>query len=93
MTQNIVYSQFTGQPNVLYYAPTIFQRVGFKSDTSAVLATVGLGCVKVQRIVLYAKFLNRVTLAFIIHLLICSLNYIKFEHLSLFLSALVSIIK
>eukprot|EP00058_Branchiostoma_floridae_P020853 XP_002606343.1 hypothetical protein BRAFLDRAFT_67586 [Branchiostoma floridae] len=39
--------QFTGQPNVLYYAPTIFQLVGFHSNTAATLATVGLGIVKV----------------------------------------------
>lgn len=39
--------QATGQPNVLYYAPTIFKAVGFHSDTAATLATVGVGVVKV----------------------------------------------
>lgn len=44
--KGIVY-QCTGQPNVLYYAPTIFEGIGFESDSAATLATVGLGCVKV----------------------------------------------
>ncbi|XP_078590277.1 solute carrier family 2, facilitated glucose transporter member 12-like [Branchiostoma floridae x Branchiostoma japonicum] len=43
----VFFQQFTGQPNVLYYAPTIFQLVGFHSNTAATLATVGLGIVKV----------------------------------------------
>lgn len=32
---------------MLYYAPTIFEGIGFESDSAATLATVGLGCVKV----------------------------------------------
>ena len=43
----IFFFQFTGQPNVLYYAPTIFEEIGFKSDSAATLATVGLGLIKV----------------------------------------------
>ncbi|GAA6085296.1 solute carrier family 2, facilitated glucose transporter member 10 [Tachysurus ichikawai] len=43
----VVFQQFTGQPNVLLYASTIFQSVGFKSGASAVLASLGLGVVKV----------------------------------------------
>ena len=43
--------QFTGQPNVLYYAPTIFEEIGFQSDSAATLATVGLGVIKVKVIV------------------------------------------
>lgn len=41
--------QFTGQPNVLNYASTIFEQVGFcgRSLVSAALPTVGLGIVKV----------------------------------------------
>lgn len=39
--------QFTGQPNVLFYASTILFSVGFQSNASAVLASVGLGLVKV----------------------------------------------
>lgn len=43
----VFFQQCTGQPNVLYYAPTIFEGIGFESDSAATLATVGLGCVKV----------------------------------------------
>ncbi|XP_052776267.1 solute carrier family 2, facilitated glucose transporter member 12-like isoform X2 [Mya arenaria] len=43
----VFFQQFTGQPNVLYYAPTIFEDIGFKSAAAATLATVGLGIVKV----------------------------------------------
>nr|XP_015220197.1 PREDICTED: solute carrier family 2, facilitated glucose transporter member 10 [Lepisosteus oculatus] len=43
----VLFQQFTGQPNVLFYASTIFHSVGFQSDSSAVLASVGLGAVKV----------------------------------------------
>lgn len=44
--------QFTGQPNVLNYASTIFQQVGFcgRDPVSATFPTVGLGIVKVVRI-------------------------------------------
>jgi hypothetical protein len=31
----------------LYYAPTIFEEIGFHSNSAATLATVGLGIVKV----------------------------------------------
>jgi len=41
------FQQFTGQANVLYYAPTIFQSIGFSNDTAALLASIGLGIVKV----------------------------------------------
>ncbi|XP_071966694.1 solute carrier family 2, facilitated glucose transporter member 10 isoform X3 [Engystomops pustulosus] len=43
----VLFQQFTGQPNVLYYASTIFCSVGFQSNSSAMLAAVGLGIVKV----------------------------------------------
>ncbi|XP_060559321.1 solute carrier family 2, facilitated glucose transporter member 10-like isoform X2 [Ruditapes philippinarum] len=43
----VFFQQFTGQPNVLYYAPTIFEEIGFHSNSAATLATVGLGIVKV----------------------------------------------
>ncbi|KAM4691939.1 solute carrier family 2, facilitated glucose transporter member 10 [Rhinophrynus dorsalis] len=43
----VLFQQITGQPNVLYYASTIFRSVGFQSNSSAVLASVGLGVVKV----------------------------------------------
>ncbi|XP_072521986.1 solute carrier family 2, facilitated glucose transporter member 10 [Salminus brasiliensis] len=43
----MLFQQFTGQPNVLFYASTIFQSVGFRNYASAVLASVGLGVIKV----------------------------------------------
>ncbi|KAM9296544.1 LOW QUALITY PROTEIN: solute carrier family 2, facilitated glucose transporter member 10 [Gastrophryne carolinensis] len=43
----VLFQQLTGQPNVLYYASTIFRSVGYQSNASAVLASVGLGVVKV----------------------------------------------
>ncbi|XP_054640044.1 solute carrier family 2, facilitated glucose transporter member 10 [Dunckerocampus dactyliophorus] len=43
----VLFQQFTGQPSILFYAPTIFQSAGFQSADSAVLATVGIGLVKV----------------------------------------------
>lgn len=43
----VLFQQLTGQPNVLYYASTIFSSVGFHGGSSAVLASVGLGTVKV----------------------------------------------
>ncbi|XP_072412475.1 solute carrier family 2, facilitated glucose transporter member 10 isoform X1 [Chiloscyllium punctatum] len=43
----VLSQQLTGQPNVLYYASTIFRSVGFRSNASAVLASVGLGIIKV----------------------------------------------
>ncbi|XP_062842916.1 solute carrier family 2, facilitated glucose transporter member 10 [Trichomycterus rosablanca] len=42
----VLFQQFTGQPNVLLYASTVFQNVGFKSDAAAVWASLGLGLVK-----------------------------------------------
>ncbi|XP_036100789.1 solute carrier family 2, facilitated glucose transporter member 10 [Molossus molossus] len=43
----VLFQQLTGQPNVLCYASTIFHSVGFRAGSSAVLASVGLGAVKV----------------------------------------------
>lgn len=43
----VLFQQFTGQPNVLLYASTIFHALGFQSADSAVLASLGLGIVKV----------------------------------------------
>ncbi|KAM8945801.1 solute carrier family 2, facilitated glucose transporter member 10 [Pelodytes ibericus] len=43
----VLFQQLTGQPNVLFYASTIFHSVGFQSNSSAVLASVILGFVKV----------------------------------------------
>ncbi|XP_008108302.2 solute carrier family 2, facilitated glucose transporter member 10 [Anolis carolinensis] len=43
----VLFQQFTGQPNILSYASTIFRSMGYQSDSSAVLASVGLGVMKV----------------------------------------------
>uniref|UniRef100_A0A6I8NTH7 Solute carrier family 2, facilitated glucose transporter member 10 n=1 Tax=Ornithorhynchus anatinus TaxID=9258 RepID=A0A6I8NTH7_ORNAN len=42
----VLSQQLTGQPNVLYYASTVFRSVGFRGGSSATLASVGLGAVK-----------------------------------------------
>lgn len=56
----VLFQQFTGQPNVLFYASTIFHSVGFQSDASAVLASVGLGLVKVIATLISMVFSDRV---------------------------------
>ncbi|XP_038606633.1 solute carrier family 2, facilitated glucose transporter member 10 [Tachyglossus aculeatus] len=43
----VLSQQLTGQPNVLCYASTVFRSVGFRGGSSATLASVGLGAVKV----------------------------------------------
>ncbi|XP_039207203.1 solute carrier family 2, facilitated glucose transporter member 10 isoform X2 [Crotalus tigris] len=43
----VLFQQFTGQPNALCYASTIFRSVGFQTESSAILASVGLGVMKV----------------------------------------------
>lgn len=56
----VLFQQFTGQPNVLFYASTIFHSVGFHSDSSAVLASLGLGLVKVASTLTSMVFSDRV---------------------------------
>lgn len=56
----VLFQQFTGQPNVLLYASTIFHSVGFQSNASAVLASVGLGFVKVVVTLISMVFSDRV---------------------------------
>lgn len=56
----VIFQQFTGQPNVLLYASTIFYSVGFQSHASAVLASVGLGVVKVIATLVSMVFADRV---------------------------------
>lgn len=56
----VLFQQFTGQPNVLFYASTIFHSVGCQSDASAVLASVGLGIVKVVATLTSMVFSDRV---------------------------------
>ena len=44
----VFFQQFTGQPNMIYYAADIFRIVGFCGELSSTLATVGLGIMKVK---------------------------------------------
>lgn len=55
----VLFQQFTGQPNVLFYASTIFHSVGFQSSAS-VLASLGLGFVKVAATLTSTVFSDRV---------------------------------
>uniref|UniRef100_A0AAV2M6J9 Solute carrier family 2, facilitated glucose transporter member 10 n=1 Tax=Knipowitschia caucasica TaxID=637954 RepID=A0AAV2M6J9_KNICA len=56
----VLFQQFTGQPNVLLYASTIFYTLGFHSHTAAVLASIGLGLVKVLSTLLSMTLSDRV---------------------------------
>ncbi|XP_071329178.1 solute carrier family 2, facilitated glucose transporter member 10 isoform X2 [Trachinotus anak] len=56
----VLFQQFSGQPNVLFYASTIFHSVGFQSNASAVLASMGLGLVKVIATLTSMVFSDRV---------------------------------
>lgn len=56
----VLFQQFTGQPNILSYASTIFHSVGFRSNASALLASLGLGCVKVCATLTSTVFSDRV---------------------------------
>ncbi|XP_029416657.1 solute carrier family 2, facilitated glucose transporter member 10 isoform X2 [Nannospalax galili] len=56
----VLFQQFTGQPNVLCYASTIFHSVGFRGGSSAVLASVGLGTVKVAATLTAMGLVDRV---------------------------------
>ncbi|KAM6164385.1 solute carrier family 2, facilitated glucose transporter member 10, partial [Rhynchocyon petersi] len=55
----VLFQQLTGQPNVLCYASTIFLSVGFRGGSSAVLASVGLGAVKVAATVAAMGLVDR----------------------------------
>uniref|UniRef100_A0A8C8FGA0 Uncharacterized protein n=1 Tax=Oncorhynchus tshawytscha TaxID=74940 RepID=A0A8C8FGA0_ONCTS len=56
----VIFHQFTGQPNVLFYSSTVFHSVGFESNASAVLAFVGMEVVKVNATLVSMVFANRV---------------------------------
>ncbi|NXC43862.1 GTR10 protein, partial [Penelope pileata] len=55
----VLFQQFTGQPNVLGYASKIFHSVGFQSNSSAILASVGLGAVKVVATLVAMAFADK----------------------------------
>ena len=43
----VFFQQFTGQPNLIYYAADVFRIIGFHGELSSTLASVGLGVMKV----------------------------------------------
>lgn len=55
----VLFQQFTGQPNILYYSSKIFLSLGFQSESSAVLASVGLGVVKVAATLVAMAFVDK----------------------------------
>ncbi|KFV52592.1 Solute carrier family 2, facilitated glucose transporter member 10, partial [Gavia stellata] len=55
----VLFQQFTGQPNVLGYASKIFHSVGFQSNSSAILASVGLGAIKVLSTLVAMAFADK----------------------------------
>ncbi|XP_062445521.1 solute carrier family 2, facilitated glucose transporter member 10 [Rhea pennata] len=55
----VLFQQFTGQPNVLGYASKIFHAVGFQSNSSAILASVGLGAIKVVATLVAMAFADK----------------------------------
>ena len=52
--------QATGINTVMYYAPTIFQKAGFTSDSAAISATVGVGIVNVLMTLVAIRLVDRV---------------------------------
>lgn len=54
-----IFQQITGINTVIYYAPTIFEFAGFKSASSAILATLGVGIVNVIMTVVAMQLLDR----------------------------------
>ncbi|MBS3904155.1 MAG: sugar porter family MFS transporter [Simkania sp.] len=55
-----IFQQITGINAVIYYAPDIFQLVGFPSNESAILATVGIGGINVIATVFAVWLLDKV---------------------------------
>lgn len=51
--------QVTGINTIIYYAPTIFQLAGFQSESSSILATVGIGVVNVMATVFAIYYLDK----------------------------------
>jgi len=54
------FQQFTGINTVIYYAPTIFQLAGFHSNSTSILATVGVGLVNAGMTVVAISLMDRV---------------------------------
>lgn len=55
-----IFQQITGINTIIYYAPTIFQMAGFRSASSAILATFGVGLVALAVTILSLILVDRV---------------------------------
>jgi SP family galactose:H+ symporter-like MFS transporter len=53
-----IFQQITGINTVIYYAPTILQSAGYKSATSAILATAGVGMINVAFTILALRIVD-----------------------------------
>ena len=56
----VFFQQFTGQPNIIYYAGDVFKQVGFCTEWSSALATVGLGFMKVLSTAVSLALVDRI---------------------------------
>lgn len=56
----VLLQQFSGQPNIIYYAADIFKQVGYCSQWSSTLASVGLGIMKVLSTVMSLLLVDRI---------------------------------
>jgi SP family galactose:H+ symporter-like MFS transporter len=54
-----ILQQITGINTVIYYAPTIIQHTGIDSDSSAILASLGVGIINVIMTVVALRLLDR----------------------------------
>lgn len=55
----MLFQQMTGINTVIYYAPTIFQMTGFKSELVAILATTGVGIINVIFTIVSIKLIDK----------------------------------
>ncbi|XP_078722450.1 solute carrier family 2, facilitated glucose transporter member 12 isoform X2 [Lampetra fluviatilis] len=56
----VTFQQLTGQPTVLFYAASVFRAAGYRGEASALLASVGLGLVKVAATSVAVAVVDRV---------------------------------
>ena len=54
-----ILQQVTGINTVIYYAPTIIQQAGIGSDSSAILASLGVGAINVLMTIVALRLLDR----------------------------------
>ncbi len=53
------FQQITGINTIIYYAPTIFKMSGIHSDTSAILATLGIGIINLATTLVAIQVIDR----------------------------------